>query len=248
MKKRFISIAFVILLCLSLSVSAFATGVSVKFYDEVGVVSDATATSLEQKLTEISDKYQVEICIAVVETTGSYSVDSYVNSYYDINGLGYGENHDGVLLLIVMDEREYRILSNGLGATAISPDEIDVIGEDIATYLSNENYDDAFDEFISECEYQIDGEINGFPFDFKQNVIISLIVGIILAVIITNNMKNKLKSVKKQAAATGYTKPGSMQVTTSNDFFLYRTVNRVKKESNSSSSSGSSRNVGGGKF
>ena len=62
-------------------------------------------------------------------------------------------------------------------------------------------------------------------------------------------MKGQLKSVKKQVAATEYTKKGSMQVNLSNDFFLYSTVNRRKKQqNNSSSSSGSSRNVGGGKF
>ena len=61
-------------------------------------------------------------------------------------------------------------------------------------------------------------------------------------------LKGQLKSVRKQNQANVYVKPGSMQLTTSNDFFLYRTVDRTKKESSSSSSSGSSRNVGGGSF
>jgi len=50
--------------------------------------------------------------------------------------------------------------------------------------------------------------------------------------------------------ATEYTKPGSMQVTLASDLFLYKTVTRRKRETDnqSSGSSGSRRNVGGGSF
>ncbi len=49
--------------------------------------------------------------------------------------------------------------------------------------------------------------------------------------------------------ANEYIKSGSMQLTTRNEFFLYRDVTcREKPKDDESSESGSSRNVGGGSF
>ena len=77
---------------------------------------------------------------------------------------------------------------------------------------------------------------------------IALGIGIVAGVVVAMVLKGQLKSVRKQNQANVYVKPGSMKLTASNDFFLYRTVDRRKKESSSSGSSGSSRSVGGGSF
>lgn len=251
MTKRIISIVSVLLICMTFSVSTFAETGAFLLYDGAALLTDSEANILLEKLENVSEIYQVDIIIATVESTGGYPADIYVEDFYDENGLGYGASHDGVLLLLAMEEREYRILSNGLGAAAISTEDIDSIGDLIVSSLSDGDYYFAFDTFIDECEYQINGEINGFPFEFGTNLLISLAVGLIVAFIVTQSMKSKLKSVRNQAAASQYTKQGSMQVTMANDFFLYRTVNRVRKANQSSSSSrssGSSRNVGGGRF
>jgi len=248
MTKKFLSVIFVLFVYLSVSVTAFAEGDMPRLYDSADLLTDSEESSLQSRIDEVSEKYKVEVIIATVETVGDYTADEFVESYYDINDYGYGETRDGVLLLVSMEERDYRILSNGLGADAISPDDIEDIGDAIVSSLSDGYYADAFNTFIDECEYQIDGEINGFPFKFMKNLLISLAIGLVIALIVTGSMRSKLKSVKKKAAATEYTKPGSMKVTYSTDFFLYRVVDRQKKESSSSGSSGSSRNVGGGKF
>ena len=76
-------------------------------------------------------------------------------------------------------------------------------------------------------------------------------LGFLVGWIVSAVLKGQLKSVRKQDRANNYLKPGSLQLTVSNDFFLYRNVTQSKKESKSSSSggsSGSSRSTGGGKF
>ncbi len=230
MTKRILSFAFIIILCFSLSLTAMASEDTYKFYDEVGVVSAEKAYDYADELDALSEKYKVEVSIAVIEVLDTSDIDDFIEIYYDTFGLGYGENHDGIFLLIAMDQREFRILSNGIGADALSEGEIDSITESITPYLSDGDYAAAFDYFISECEYQIDGEINGFPFKPVQSIIISVVIGFVIAFIVTGNMKNKLKSVRKQDAAAEYTKQGSMQLVTSNDFFLYRTVKREEPE------------------
>jgi uncharacterized membrane protein YgcG len=81
-----------------------------------------------------------------------------------------------------------------------------------------------------------------------QNLLICLVIGIIAGVVVAFILKGQLKTVRKQNQANVYVKPGSMQVTVHNDFFLYRDVTRTKKQSSSSSGSGSSRSTGGGSF
>ena len=248
MTKKLLFVFLALVLCLSLSVTVFAQDGMPRLVDSADLLTDSEEISLQKRIDEVSEKFKVEIDIVTVETVGDYTADEFVEDFYDENNYGYGENRDGVLLLVAMEEGDYRILSNGLGADAISSGDIDDISNTISSYLTDGDYADAFNLFIDECEYEINGEINGFPFKFTRNLVISLVIGLVVALIVTGSMKSQLKSVRRQPAATEYTKPGSMQVTYSKDFFLYRIVDRQKKENNSSGSSGSSRNVGGGKF
>ena len=250
MKKKVLASLFVLLMYLSLSCTAFAAQDKQRLYDEADILTNAEESSLSDRLDSVSETYQVDVIIVTIDSVGNYTADEFVKLLYDGNDFGYGENRDGVLLMIAMREREYRILSNGFGATAISTDDIDFISDYISYELSEGLYADAFHLFIDECEYEINGEINGFPFESGTTLLISFGIGLVVALIVTGIMKSKLKSVEKQLSATQYIRSGSMQVTTANDLFLYRTVHRRKKEkeSSSSKSSGSSRNVGGGKF
>lgn len=255
MLKKILSVIIVLSLCVALSVTALAADSMPRLYDGADLLTAAEESELKSRMDEVSEKFKVEIVIATFETIGDAYVDDFVESYYDDNQFGFGENHDGVLLLIDMGQRDLRIISNGLGGDAISEDDIEYIGDQIAPYLSDGDYAAGFHAFVDSCEYEINGEINGFPFDPGANLLISLVIGFVVALIVTGSMKSQLKSVRKQQAATAYTKPGSMKVTTSTDLFLYRTLNRRKKEttttsrsSRSSGSSGPTRNVGGRKF
>ena len=162
--------------------------------------------------------------------------------------MGRGENRDGVLLLVCMESREYRILSNGYAGEAIGMDQIDAISDAIVSDLSDGDYADAFITFADNCAYYLDGYLNGFPFNTGKNLVIALIIGVVAGVIVAFVLKKQLKSVRQQKQANVYIKSGSMQIAASRDLFLYREVSKTKKASTNSSSSGSSRNVGGGKF
>ena len=249
MKKLF-SLFLVVLLCISLAVCAFAADNTGFVYDDAGLLTESETAALTKKLAEVSRQYEAQIIVHTVSSVPYGDVDRYLEDWYDSNLFGYGADRDGVLLLLCMDTRDYRILSNGYAGYAIDPATIDAIGEAIVSDLSDGEYYDAFEAFAEECAYYLDGYINGFPFDFGKNAIICLIIGVVISMIVSAVLKGQLKSVRKQDAAGNYVRSGSMNVTVHNDFFLYRTVSRSKKESSSSRSSGggSSRSTGGGKF
>ena len=246
MKRKLLSMLFVVVLCLSLAVSAFAVS-GADIYDEADLLSTQEETQLAEKLSEIGEEFDAQIVIMTVSSTGG-NIDAYIEDKFDSMSMGYGENRDGVLLLVCMDSREYRILSNGYAGEAIGTDQIDAISEAIVSDLSEGAYADAFSTFADQCAYYLGGYLNGFPFNVGKNLVVALIIGVVAGVIVAFVLKKQLKSVRQQKQANVYIKSGSMQIATSRDLFLYREVSRTKKQSSSSSGSGSSRNVGGGKF
>lgn len=239
---------------LVLGVLAFAVNATGKLdsrlYDSADVLTANEEIQVLKHLDSVSQQYNVDIVVATVPALAGVSANRYTENFYDNNDIGTGSRHDGVLLLLAMQERDYRILSNGMPGDAIDNDAIDAIGDKIVSDLSAGEYADAFIAFAGQCAYYIDGYLNGFPFPVWDNLTVCLIIGFAVAAIAVIVMCAQLKSVRKQHGAANYTRPGSMQLTHSCDIFLYRNVSKVKIQTSSSSGGGSggSRHIGGGKF
>ena len=219
--------------------------------DDADLLSDAQEAELNQLLEHIGNTHSAQLVVVTVPALDSTTPDAYVEYLYDSMAMGYGENRDGVLLMVCMNPREYRILSNGYAGDAIHTGIISQIGDEIVSYLSDGDYAQAFEIFAQQCDYYLNGYRNGFPFNFKKNLLIAVVIGVIIGCLVAFGLKAQLKSVRKQNRADAYVKSGSMHLTTSRDLFLYRNVTRTKRETNKSSSSsrsGGSRSVGGGSF
>lgn len=245
MKKRILTLLLSGLLLLSLSLTVSAEN-DTFLIDDAELLSQAQETQLESRLEEISKAYGAQLVVVTVNTTGSQSIDSYIETLYDEGEFGYGEDRAGVMLLLSMEDREYRVLCNGFADAAIDMTDL---CEDVVSYLSVFDYETAFHTFADECEYSINGYLNGYPFEFGKTLVICLIIGLVVALIVVLILRSQLKSVRSKDHAAEYVRPGSMELTQCGDFFLYRTVSRrAKPKSNSSGGSGSSRSIGGGRF
>ena len=221
-------------------------------YDDADLLTDDQEAALEQKLMELSHTYKAQLVVCTLASMDGGDIDAFIDFLYDTMGFGYGENKDGALLLISMDPREYRILSNGYAGVAIGPDQIDTLCDFMDTYLPNGHYVAAFNSFADQCGEMLEYYQNGSPFRFGKNLAISLVIGLAAGLIVAFILKSQLKSVRKQNTAHAYVKQGSMQVNVSHDIFLYRTVTCTKKQKSESSSSsgsgGTARSKGGGSF
>ena len=251
MMKRFLILLLSIGLCLSLAVSVSAASAAGIVMDDAGLLSQAEEEALTRKLTDVGTAYNTQMIVVTVASSEGKYTDDLVNELYDSMNFGFGTTREGVLMLVCMDPREYRILSNGYAGDAIDPGVIDTIGDALVSDLSDGDYADAFEIFADKCDYYLNGYYNGFPFETGKTLVISLGIGLVLALIVTSILKGQLKSVHKQTQANSYVRSGSMQLTQSRDIFLYRQVSRTKKQSSNSSGSrsgGGSRSVGGGSF
>ena len=250
MKKKLFSTILVVMLALSMALSVSAAPKTFVL-DDAGLLTQQEAAELSGTLSRLSDTYDAQIVVVTIPSAEGNDPDSIVEYFYDNMGIGYGENLDGVLLLVCMDPREYRILSNGYCAAAINTGAIDDIGNAIVSDLSGGNYAEAFSGFADKCEYYLDGYLNGFPFDFGISIGIALLIGVLVGQIVGKVLKGQLKTVHRVNQARNYVKPGSMNLQTQNDVFLYRDIRRTPKPRDNdtrSSSGGSSRSTGGGSF
>ena len=246
--KKIFTFLLIALLCLSMPMVASAAENDTFLIDDANLLTASEETQLESRLEEISEACNAQLTVITSSDINTWNIDRYIEDIYDEGGYGYGANHDGVMLLVCMELREYRVLCNGFPNDAI---DIDTISEAFVDDLSDGDYADAFNAFANECEYYLDGYLNGFPFDWEGSLTVALIVGVIVGLIVVFVLKGQLNSVKAQNLARAYVRPGSMHLTQRGDYFLYRTVTRTPKpKSNSSGGSrgGGGRSVGGGRF
>ena len=85
----------------------------------------------------------------------------------------------------------------------------------------------------------VDDEDDGSVLPPPIWILISIAVGVVIAFIVVGSMKRKLHTVNMQAAANNYLKNGSLNITESNDIFLYSNVTKTAKPQDNDSNSGS---------
>ena len=243
------------------------TGKYPHIMDTAKLLSKEDVSSLEEKLSKISEQQKLEIVVVTTQDSEGFEVSDYAERIFSTCDYGYGETKDGILLLLSMKERDWYIATHGYGKTVLSDRQVESVGKKIVPALSAGNYANAFSSFADECnnyieaaksgnaDYDSDGNYSRTPLPITA-LPICFGIGLIIALIIVGIMKKKLKTAVRQKEANNYVKDGSFRVTESYDQFLYSNVTqtRISRDNNdsydsgSSSSSDSSFGGGGGKF
>lgn len=217
--------------------------------DQADLLTDSEESALSDRLDEISERHQFDVVVVTVDSLEGETAVVYADDFYDYNGYGFGDERDGILLLISMEERDWCISTTGYGITAFTDAGQAYISERFVTDLSVGDYAAAFTNFAVLCDafitqadtgepYDID-HLPQEPFDLVWNLAVALIIAFVISLIVTGIMRGQLKTMHSQSEADNYIKQGSMHLTRKNDLYLYRHVDRRKKaENNSSTRSG----------
>ena len=245
MKKIFLFLTITIITITS-CINIFAAEKS-RIVDDANVLTEAQEDKLLSYINKVSEDNSFDLVIVTINTLNNKDVTAYADDYFDYNGYGYGKNFDGALFLVAVEDKEWAISTCGEGLDIYTETFLDTLEDFCISDLSSGNYYQAFETFIDFSEDQIE-DYKTFP--FLSRILISLIVGFVIAFIVVSVMKRQLKSVRKQIGAKVYIKPGSMNVTMSNDIFLYSNTTRRARPKNTSSggsshSSSSGRSHGG---
>ena len=233
-----------------------------RLIDMGDILSDSEEAELLAALDEVSLRQNMDVTIITVESLEGDEIAALADDIYDMCSFGYGADRDGILLLVSRDDRQWHISTCGYGITAFTDAGIQYIGRQMKSDLASENYAAAFRIFIDQCDQFISQARTGMPFDKsslpKEKMpsawaLISLGGGAAVGLGVFAALRGKMKSVRYAPAANNYVRDGSMNITQSNDVFLYRTVNKTARTKSSGSSthtysSGTTHGGGGGSF
>lgn len=225
--------------------------------DEAGLLSEEESSTLINKLEEISQRQKNEVAVVTVNSLEGKTAEAYADDYYDYNGYGYGENDDGLLLLVSMGEREWAVTTYGYCHTVAFTDAgLDYISSEFRRKLSSGEYAKAFDCFAGLCDDFLTQAATGEPYDVDNMpkgkvspfwLYTDLVVAFFISFGIVKGKSRNLKSVKKQESAKAYERGGSLSLRRSTDSFVNRIVTqktiRNEKNSSSGSSGGSSSHI-----
>lgn len=253
------------------AVTADAEGDLMRIVDWADLLSDTEEAELSDMLDEISERQQVDVVVVTVDSFEGQSAMEYADDFWDYNGYGFGAEHDGILFIMSMGERDWYISTEGFGIEAVTDAGREYMSEKFRPYLSDGEYAEAFRIFAEECDDYITQARAGTPYDVDNiptepfshvgAILIAVVAGFVIALIVTGIMRLGLHSVHSRSAADSYIKSGGLRLTREHELFLYKNVTRKerpKEESSSNSSQGGSQTHtsasgrthggGGGKF
>lgn len=261
MKKitSFITLA-VILLMSVFPLAAFADGDGALYpiYDEPGFLTEAELTEVDSKLSKLRDHYRIDVTVIIEENMYGETAQETADDYFDYSGYGIGENSDGILLYISEYPREYHFSTHGSAIEIFNDRGLVYLESKVLPYLKEDNYYGAVTAYADTAEEMLEMAANGKPYNSRspKEILIALAIALfaplIIAFLLTMKKLGQMKTAVKQDYAANYMKPGSMNITASNDIFLYSTVTKTEKPKSSSgthtSSSGETHGGRGGSY
>jgi len=244
MKRRIALFVTILSLTLVMLLPVQAAGLDL-VYDEVGVLTDDEYFELNELAQNITDRYECEVSILVIEDKGNDSAKEAAKSFYEEYDYGYGENNDGLMLLISMAERDNVIIAYGYGNTAFTDHGKDALREQyLLPKLRDDQYYEGFLVYLEQTAEYLQMAEDGEPFDIsgsKGSSWIKWLIFIFAPLLIAGGVcfifLSQMKTAVSQRAADSYIPSGGFNLTMQADQFLYRTETRTKIEKESSGGS-----------
>lgn len=147
LSKTLLSIGL-FLLCLFLSCTLLFAEANPKVYDYANLFTLDEVDQLEQLSKSFADQYQLDIGITTTDDTNGKSTKDYANDFYEQTNYGFTSKHDGLLLVIDMDNCQVYITTEGVGTKYFTDLRVSKMLDSAYGYLSNQDYIGAAEDFI----------------------------------------------------------------------------------------------------
>lgn len=149
-----ILLSVLILMSITLSASAYVYEEGDRtalVNDFAEIIPDYDEETLNFKLEQISETYECEVAVLTVNSTDGYDITAFADDYYDYNGFGWGENDDGIMLVVDMGNREFAITTYGTAIDIFTDYNLAQLESVFVPYLSEGSYTDAFIAYYEKC-------------------------------------------------------------------------------------------------
>lgn len=257
-QQLFMTVALLlILVCFGQPLPAFASSGSGntipstrqvdRLVDDADLLTADEESTLLDKLDSYSEQLQMDICILTVNSRNGAYIQDFADDYYDYNGLGYGENRSGIILVLSMEDRSWALSTCGDAIDIFTDSEQEYIMDDVLYELQYDDYSEAFTIFANEARSSIISYRDSFIgnsnirytdiFMFLAIIVVALILP---AIPLTHHIL-VLNNIAFQNGAKEYAK-GGLNLRRKSDVFLSHHISKVAipKENRSSGGGGGS--------
>jgi uncharacterized protein len=225
--------------------------------DETGTLTGAQIEALNVKAAAFTEKHECAVYIWIVDLVPEENaktiddVEAYIDVFYMKYDLGYGDNKNGIVLLLeigdVPGERDYLFYTYGPCANFFSNDTRETILDEYVVPLfraafDNGNFYRVADTFLRKIENEY---LMTFVLELVVKLLFVILPPMIIAFVVCSVWKARMKTAKIAHTADNYIPKGGFHLTGRQDQFLYRSTTRTMIEGSSSSSGGSSSSSSG---
>lgn len=180
-KRKLSFYLFTLILFIFILTPMVANGEALKVFDDANLFSEEEIMDLNDEANIISNTYDMDIIILTTDDANGKTAMEYADDYYDYNGFGVGDDLDGILFLIDMDNREAYISTSGIGIRYLTDKRIDdILDRVLDSGLSDGDFYNGTKGFLSATAEYLKSGIPGE----KENsltpteTIISLLAGL----------------------------------------------------------------------
>ena len=235
-----------------------------RLVDEADLFTDEEEKILLAQLDEVSERQKCDIVVVTVYSLDGKSPMAYADDFFDYNGYGYGEDDDGILYLLSMEERDQAYSTYGFGITAFTDAGQDYIFALMKDDLKNDDWFEAFQTYVPLCDEFLTAAKNGEPMDVgnlpmtpedrRYVIMFFCVFGAIalgICALISNSFVKKLVSktssggIILNAMAHEYVVRNSLYFSRADEFFIDRKVSKSARPKDTGSG-GYSGGGGGG--
>ncbi len=204
--------------------------------DEADVLSSSDESKLEQAIALIGETYQFDVVLLTKTSIDDKVPRYYAADYYDYGGYGYGDSHDGIILLLVtgagVGDRDYTIVNTGRAENVFDDEALYEIEDNMLPYLRASNYSAGMARFVTDVEARLE-----YMTPQNRTVRAALVmtgIGLVVGIIVALVLKGQMKTVRRKIGAQSYIRDGSFQLSRVQDIYLYTTTTRHKIQTQSS--------------
>jgi len=205
--------------------------------DKTGTLSPGERLDLENRISQIEKNTSAEIALVVIDTLEGESIEYYTVQLMEKWGIGKKEINNGILVLVVINDRKVRIeVGYGLEPYITDARAGNIIRNDIAPEFVNENYYTGLNNAVTTIEERIksDPEVSGQTSErFSEAALISgglgsfsnFVSGIVggtgLFIVILLIIIGIALGMKWTGSKLKETKAKSIMQTVSNNFYFF---------------------------
>ena len=244
----------VLFICFSLPVFA-----GERVVDNAGLLSAGERAELLRLTEFIASTYNFDLVIVTEKSIGSQSAMAYADDFFDYQGYGLGSDRDGCLFLQVTESRDYWFSTSGRGDGILNSSALGRLSADVVKCLQKDDPYGAYRVFISDWEefLALDAAGRHYGFLHRWHLVmtgIAWLIALVIGLVVVFVWKAGMNAVIPPTNAAAYMVPGSLSFREKRDRFLYSTVTKTRRQTQSSSggshtgSSGRSHGGGGGKY